>query len=317
MNVLITGGAGYLAGQLAGYFSARGDNVTTISSSSDRVGTSKGMVLKKISWHDEGLIKEVLDNKDLVIHAAGMNAQDCLTNPDAAAYFNGQITSSLVKLADSANVRRVIYLSTAHVYKSPLCGVIDESSVPMNDHPYATSHLAGERAILARNSSGQFDGVVLRLSNVYGKPMHNNKSCWNLFVNDLCRQAVEHKTMTIKSNVLQERDFISVTQTCKLIYQIANINLGLNQKIINLGSGQSTSLIDIARNIQSRCNSLLGYLPEIIQLHASAESITSLVYQSNVIKELGLVADSDIENAIDQLLNFCVSNFGNIRDSER
>jgi UDP-glucose 4-epimerase len=315
MNVLITGGAGYLAGQLASFFSARGDNVTVISSSSAWVSSFGRVQFKKISWQDEDLIKEVLANKDLVIHAAGMSAQDCLSDPNAAQYFNGHITSLLVKLADIANVRRVIYLSTAHVYKSPLCGVIDESLPPMNDHPYATSHLAGERAILARSSGGQFDGVVLRLSNVYGRPMHNNKSCWNLFVNDLCRQAVEYKTMTIRSNVFQERDFISIEQVSKIVYLIATIHLGVNQKIINLGAGQSASLIKIAKLIQSRCNSLLGYSPEIIQLNNSTEFKSDLIYRSNVMNELGLIVEDDIEDSIDRLLNFCVSNFGNNRDS--
>jgi UDP-glucose 4-epimerase len=315
MNVLITGGSGYLAGWMAEYFSSQGAQVTLVSSSVDRTDLSSLVSFKKISWDDEGLIKEILDGKDLVIHAAGMNAQNCFDDPEGAAYFNGEITSRLVKLSNLVNVPRLIYLSTAHVYKNPLCGTINESTIPQNHHPYATSHLKGEQYVLNRNKLGSLEGVVVRLSNVYGSPVNGNVNCWSLFVNDLCKQVIEYQAMTIKSNVMQKRDFISIGEVCRLVFSISRAEIGINQRIINLGLGQANSLIDIARRIQERSSILFGYSPKIVQLNKSVERVCDLNYQSNVIKELGFCVNDDIEISIDKLLKFCANNFRNIRGS--
>ena len=108
--------------------------------------------------------------------------------------FNGVATKRLVEAASRAGVKKFIYLSTAHVYASPLVGTITEQTLPNNSHPYASSHLAGESAVLNADERGVIQGVVMRLSNAYGAPMHKGVNCWMLVVNDLCRQAVQTRS---------------------------------------------------------------------------------------------------------------------------
>ena len=55
---------------------------------------------------------------DVVVHAAGMNAKDCLADP-VAAHFNGVATARFAAAASKAGVEKFIYLSTIHVYASP------------------------------------------------------------------------------------------------------------------------------------------------------------------------------------------------------
>jgi UDP-glucose 4-epimerase len=153
------------------------------------------------------------------------------------------------------------------------------------------------------------------LSNVYGSPVNGNLNCWSLFVNDLCRQVIEYQAMTIKSNVMQKRDFISIGEVCRLIFSISRVDIGLNQRIINLGLGQANSLIEIANLIRERVSILFGYSPEILQLDNSFEPSCDLNYQSNVIKELGFSVNHDMETSIDNLLKFCANNFRSIRGS--
>jgi len=129
----------------------------------------------------------------VVILAAGMNAQDCLANPVAALDFNGVAIARFVGAAARAGVKRCIYLSAAHVYASPRVGNISEETCPKNLHPYATSHLSGEYAVLAANDRREMQGFVLRLSNAFGPPTSREVKCWSLVTNDLCRQAIEKK----------------------------------------------------------------------------------------------------------------------------
>src|SRR3546814_20189177 len=97
-----------------------------------------------------------------------MNAQNCAANPVEALEFNGVATARLVQAAARVGIRRFIYLSTAHVYCAPLTGTITEDTCPRNLHPYATSHLAGENAVLRAVKAGEISGMVLRFLNVLG-----------------------------------------------------------------------------------------------------------------------------------------------------
>ena len=76
----------------------------------------------KLIWDDKDALTEACRNVDTVIHAAGMNAQDCTKDPVAALEFNGVATARLVEATCKAGVNQLIYLSTAHVYSNPLQG---------------------------------------------------------------------------------------------------------------------------------------------------------------------------------------------------
>ena len=128
----------------------------------------------RIKWNDESTLERICEGIDVIIHAAGMNARDCAADPLGAMNFNGLATKRLVEAASRSGVKKFIYLSTAHIYASPLVGNITEKTLPQNSHPYATSHLAGESAVLHANDCGIIRGLVIRLSNAYGAPTHKN-----------------------------------------------------------------------------------------------------------------------------------------------
>jgi UDP-glucose 4-epimerase len=159
-KILITGGMGYVGGRLAVHLAQAGHQIVLGSrnASSPPVWLPQAEVLQ-IAWGDAGALEQSCDGVDVVIHAAGMNAQDCAADPAAALGFNGVATARLVAAACRAGVQRFIYLSTAHVYASPLVGAITEETCPRNMHPYATSHIAGEHAVLYANQHKQIRGA--------------------------------------------------------------------------------------------------------------------------------------------------------------
>ena len=54
-------------------------------------------------------ISNACTNIDVIIHTAGMNAQECNINPVEALNVNGIYTSRLVKNAISNKVKKIIY----------------------------------------------------------------------------------------------------------------------------------------------------------------------------------------------------------------
>lgn len=266
----------------------------------------------QINWGDGQALEHSCSGVDVVIQAAGMNAQDCGADPVAALEFNGLATARLLTSAVRAGVQRFIYLSTAHVYASPLIGIITEDTCPRNLHPYAASHFAGENAVLGAGQCGQIEGIVLRLSNAFGVPVHADVNCWTLLVNDLCRQAVQTRKLVLHTSGLQQRDFITLTDVERAVEHL----LGLRQAdcgdgVFNLGGDNPISVWDMAQKIASRSQMILGYLPAIERpVPQSGEKVDALNYSSSKLQKTGFVLKGDLDEEIDRTLLACGQGWG-------
>jgi UDP-glucose 4-epimerase len=313
MRILITGGLGFVGGRLALHLAQAGHRLVLGSRNAVAPpGWLSQAEVAKINWEDSAALKRCCMGVDIVIQAAGMNAQDCASDPVAALTFNGIATARLVDAASCAGVQRVIYLSTAHVYASRLVGTITEETCPRNLHPYATSHLAGERAVLGASQRGNIQGIVLRLSNVFGTPMNKSVNCWMLLVNDLCRQAVQTHKLILRSGGQEQRDFIAMNEVCRVVERLAVTNGDDSLTgIFNIGAGESQSVLSMAQTIQQRCVQALGFEPEL-QRKQDVEDIhlMPLIYQTVRRVELGTQLDASNNIAeIDHLLHYCAATF--------
>jgi UDP-glucose 4-epimerase len=308
MNILITGGFGYVGGRVAQHLVEKGHQVVLGSrkkqSSPDWLPQSEVVQLR---WNDEAALAEICSGVNVVIHTTGMNAQDCASDPVAALEFNGLATAKLVRASRKTGVAKFIYFSTAHVYQSPLVGEINEDTCPRNLHPYATTHLAGENTVLyGSETATDFTGIVLRLSNVIGAPVHKNVNCWMLVVNDLCRQAMTTRRMIVKSNGKQIRDFVSMQSVCNYVDMIL-VASSINSlpSVINVGSGRSITIEELSSRIRERCEAVYGFRPEIqMSLVKNMSSDKALSYQTN-FPSLSVSEDFSIESDIDETLHYC------------
>ncbi len=313
MRILITGGLGFVGGRLAVGLAHAGHRVVLGSRNDVAPPTwlSQAEVVK-IDWENPAELKRCCMGVDVVIQAAGMNAQECAADPVAALAFNGVATARLVAAASGAGVQRIIYLSTAHVYASPLVGNITEETCALNLHPYATSHLAGEQAVLGANLRGNIQGIVLRLSNSFGAPMNKNVNCWMLLVNDLCRQAVETHKLILHSSGQQQRDFIAMNEVCHVVERlIVASGESYPTGIFNIGAGESQSVLSITQTIQQRCLQVLGFEPELQRKQdVEEDSFLPFIYRTARMDALGTSLDASNNIAeIDHLLRYCATTF--------
>ena len=313
MRILITGGFGFVGGRMAVHLAQAGHQIIL---GSRNVNTPPSWLpqaaVVKADWHDDRSLGHSCSGVDVVIHAAGMNAQDCSADPVVALEVNGVGTARLVAAASRAGVKRFIYLSTAHVYGSPLAGAITEETCPRNLHPYATSHLAGEHAVLNPDRRGQIEGIVLRLSNAFGAPMQKEVNCWMLLVNDLCQQAVQTRKLVLRTSGLQQRDFVSIDNICRVTEYFATAHSDSRcSGVFNIGTGVSQTVLDMALLIQQRCAYVLGFEPALQRPNDGAdESNPMLYYRADRLVAINIHANGDANIAeIDNLLCFCYSTF--------
>jgi len=313
VKVLVTGGFGYLGGRISKYLVSQ-NNYQIILGSRRKTGMPPWLPrveVVRLQWDLPGNLHHICSGVDAVVHTAGMNAQDCAADPTGAFEVNAIATGRLVDAAINSGVKRFIYFSTAHVYCSPLVGVLTEETCPVSLHPYATSHRAGEDLLRAAHQSGEIEGVVIRLSNAFGAPAHKDAKCWMLLVNDLCRQAVTNKKLVLHTPGLQRRDFIPLTDVCRAIKHLLQLSeQKLGRGVFNIGGMWSPSIWEMACLIQSRCKALLGFEPDIIRPSPQSGELTNeLDYRVDMLTKTGFQLDSGRAEEIDKLLKFCEAEF--------
>ena len=303
---------GYLGGRIAQQLYKSGHTVF--------IGTRRvihspewltGSQIRHTEWHNPDSLLRACEGVDAIVHAAGINAQDCAADPVAALEFNGVATARLANAAIRSGVKQLIYLSTAHVYASPLAGEITEDTYPKNLHPYATSHLAGEHAVLFAAQQQGLNGLIVRLSNAIGPPANPLANCWMLLFNDLCLQAVRQKHLSLFSDGTAQRDFLPISDICALInYLISSPDHNVESKILNLGSEVSMSTMEAATKIAERCDVILGFRPQIIKQPTTNHLAipVKVKYRCTRIKDLGVYLENNINEAVDNTLIFCNAN---------
>lgn len=170
MNVLITGGAGFIGSHLADRLLQRGDRVTVIDNYAtgrrDNLRGDARLSVVEGTIADRALVEHVFAGAafDVVVHAAASYKEPENWEEDARTNVVG--TANVVQVAQRAAVRRFIYYQTA------LCYGVQPLEQPITlDHPlrpgdssYAISKTAGEHYV---RLSG-LDFVSFRLANAYG-----------------------------------------------------------------------------------------------------------------------------------------------------
>lgn len=162
---------------------------------------------------------EVFQGGSVLIHAAGITDEDFRDEPAAAWQRATFSTARLVDAARAAGIKRLVYISSAHVY-GPLEGTIDEAAPLDPRSDYAIAHMASE--MIFRRSAFQhgLETLILRPCAVYGFPSDiASFNRFSLIPFAFAREAAESQTITLKSRGDQSRNFISNSMIARRIQE--------------------------------------------------------------------------------------------------
>ncbi len=299
-KILITGGSGYLAPRLGAFLASQGYEVCLGTRTPDATNEIEGCSQILTDWSNSKY--EFCNGFDLIIHAAGINAADCAKDPVMALKFNGETTGEFARRASLYGCTHFIYLSTVHVYKSPLTGTFDEQSQTVNNHPYATSHVYGEKQVLQVAKTSSLSSTVLRLSNSFGFPLTDNTDCWNLVVNEFIRDAFILGRIVIKGDYLTCRDFLPISELTNVLVQIVKQHDALPE-VMNIASGQARSLLDVANQVRYLVSDFTGKNVEIVKENQRAKKST-LNIRSLALERLGVFFRPDLDSEIMRTLEY-------------
>lgn len=314
-SILISGGLGYVGGRVGEWLARNPDFEIFVTSRNPDSAQLPDWCAKdhciQLDLHNDDDMTNVCKNMDVVVHFAALNEIDSFKDPEKALVINSLGTQKLLRSAVLAGVRRFIYFSTAHIYRTPLEGIISETTLPRPVHPYAITHRTAEDFVLSASHEKKIQGIVLRLSNSIGAPINARVDRWSLISNDLCRQVMTTKEIRLKSSGVQVRDFIALSDVARVVAHMISLDAEkLDNGIFNLGGEQTLSIMQLATRIQERCRLKFNFLPPIVRPEpASDEKSMPLTYSIEKLKSTGFHIEGDLDLEIDNTLSFCRKEF--------
>ena len=200
MNILVTGGAGYVGSVLVPKLLKRGHRVTVLdimwfgNQGLKTVKHHPNLKIVKGDIRDKNILKEALKDIDAVIHLAAVSNDPCGNlDPRLTKEINFEASHQLVKLAKKIGIKRFVYASSSSVY-----GVKSEPQVT-EDLPltpltiYSKTKVWAEKAILKENSP-DFTTVILRPATVCG---YSPRMRLDLVVNILASHAIMNRKIIV------------------------------------------------------------------------------------------------------------------------
>jgi UDP-glucose 4-epimerase len=253
MNVLITGGAGFIGSHLVDCLLAAGDRVRVLDdlSTGKRENLPHHNALEFVEGdiRDTGLVSRCVKEMDAVVHLAAIaSVQASIDDPVRTHQVNFDGTLNLLEAAHHAGVKRFIYACSAAVYG-------DVASVPVPENvalnplsPYAVDKLTGEYYLLHYHRKLGLAATSFRFFNIYGPrqdPSSPYSGVISIFVNCLQR----NRPVTLFGDGSQTRDFVYVADLADLL---ARAVYGLDGVggVFNVGTGMRYSLLQLLEYLE-------------------------------------------------------------------
>lgn len=245
-TVAVTGAGGFLGTALTGRLAEAGARVIGID---DRPPSkTAGTEHVRVSVLDASALTDVFVNRvarrssaNAVIHLAAQgHVAACRDEPGAAIELNVLGTANVLEACRTAGIRRVVFPSSALVYKLPAVSVIDEDSPVEARSVYAATKLASESLLAAYVAEYGLSCIVARLGNVYGRG-----AAADSVVSLIVRQALTGGPIVVET-LAPVRDFIYRDDVASALLALAAMPEGSGFNVFNVSSGVPTSIRELA-----------------------------------------------------------------------
>lgn len=261
MKFLITGAAGFLGSALANRLARLGHQVRGLDdlSTGDPQALSPEVHFTRGDVNDRPKLWTLLQDIDCVYHlAARVSVPESVLYPRDYNTVNVGGTVTLMEAMRDVGVRRVVLASSGAVYGDQQKQPMREDAVPNPRSPYAVSKLAAEYYVRTIGSLWGIETVSLRIFNAYGPGQHippSHAPVIPLFL----RQSIQNGTLVLHGEGNQTRDYVYVEDVVDAMAAAATAS-GIDRLVINIGSGQETSVRELVRRIVE----VTGGRPEVV-----------------------------------------------------
>ena len=247
MNILLTGGAGFIGSYLAEAYLRRGHRVVIVDdlSTGRESRVPPGAVLERLDVRDPALA-QVFERHGIDFvnhHAARADVRDSVKHPELYLDVNVRGGLNLLECARRARVKGFIFASSGGCsYGEPVYVPTDEMH-PLQPHdPYGTSKVAFELYLQTYAQLYRLPYSIFRYPNVYGprQDPFGESAVTAIFAGRMLRRL----DITIFGDGEQLRDFVCVDDVVRANLMATERNAN---RAYNLGWGAGVTVNEVFR----------------------------------------------------------------------
>lgn len=321
INLLITGGAGFIGSNFVRYWLERhpGDKITVL----DALTYAGHLENLEDVWDDprfafvkgdirsaEDVAKPIADADIVVNFAAESHVDRSIAEPEAVLNTNVLGVMTLLEAAKKGGVEKFIQISTDEVYGDITEGSSKETDPISPNSPYSAGKAGGELLARAYFRTYGVPVIVTRGSNTYG-PYQQPEKLVPLFISN----ALEGKPLPVYGDGKQVRDWLHVLDHCSGVETA--IEKGEPGEIYNIGGSNERTNIEITKlilEVTGKDESLINY----VQDRPGHDRRYSL--DSTKLLELGWKKTHPFEEGMRETIRWYMDNqdwWRKIKDSEQ
>jgi UDP-glucose 4-epimerase len=264
MQILVTGGAGFIGGHLAERFVSNGHDVVVLDNFDPfydiRIKEHTVDICREQATNGDGtyqlvegdvrntdLVTELVSNAEYVYQqAAQAGVRPSVKNPRKYDEVNVDGTLNVFDAARNTGIKRVVFAWSSSVYGRPEYLPYDEVHPTTPVSPYGASKLAAERYVCAYNKVYDLPTVALRYFTVYGPRMRPNMA-----ISNFVSRCLNGDSPIVYGDGTQTRDFTYIEDIVD-----ANVRLitesAADGETLNIGSTDNIEILTLAKEIRDQ-----------------------------------------------------------------
>lgn len=285
MNILVTGGAGFIASHIVDEYIARGHKVSILDnlSTGRQININPAAAFHEVDLRDAEAVKKIFQAGSFDVvnhHTAQMDVRRSVEDPvyDASVNIIGVLT--MLECCVATGVKRVIFASSGGaIYGEQDYFPADELHPTRPISPYGVAKLTTEQYLFYYKAVYGIDSVSLRYANIYG-PRQNPEGEAGV-VAIFTTKLLGRQQPVINGDGKQTRDYVYVGDVVQ-----ANV-LALNcegSHVFNIGTGVETDVNHLFHHLKNLTGS------SSVENHGPAkkgEQLRSVLTSNRIKTQLG------------------------------
>ncbi|MDX6451224.1 MAG: UDP-glucose 4-epimerase [Gaiellaceae bacterium] len=244
MNVLVTGGAGFIGSHVVDKLLAAGHEPRILDLIPSAHHPEVETVLGDLC--DPAIVQRALDGVDAVLHLAAVADVDQVAkNPRLTDQVNTRGTHALLEGARAVGIQRFVYASTIWVYGDAAGpeAVDEDTPLGLPKHFYTATKIAGEMYTASYGELYDLEWTILRFGIPYGP-----RARPTAVVPAFTAKALAGQPLTIAGDGTQSRRFVYVEDLAEGV--VAALVPEAANRVYNLVGRENTSVRAIARAVR-------------------------------------------------------------------
>ena len=250
MNILVTGGAGFIGTNLIKRLLNEGHKVHSLDdySTGSKKNHQRGCRYMVGKVEAKSSQANLVQNFDLIYHLAGLSRiQPSFNNPNATFEANTVGTQEICEFARTTNAK-IVYAGSSSKHHDPY------------QSPYATYKYLGEEVCKMYRKTYGMDIEIVRFYNVYG-PKEVIDGDWAAVIGIWRRQIRDNQPITIVGDGEQRRDFTHVDDIVDGLWRVGMKSIK-HEDAWELGTGCNYSLNEVYQMFKDKFNATYTHIPD-------------------------------------------------------